>query len=233
MPSRRRAAKVVSMEEAVAPVHDGATVMVGGFGGAGAPVELREALGARKLCGLTVIANNADFGSFVFPGGLARLVCSFPVGETAGPVLAGIEDESIELSLTPQGTLAEMIRAGGAGLGGVLTPTGLGMEYTEGFRHIEHDGREWLLAPALRADVALVKGAVADTYGNVVCRSAGINFNPAMAMAADYTVVQADEVVPAGEIAPEDVTIPSVLIDKVVHVPRPDRVEEVGDVANS
>jgi 3-oxoadipate CoA-transferase alpha subunit len=215
-----RPSKVCSLEDAIALVNPGATVMVGGFGGAGTPTELRDALAARRLPALKLIANNADFGNFVFPGGLAELTCSFPVGESSGPVLEGIEDGSIEFHLTPQGTLAEMIRAGGAGLGGVLTRTGLGMEYAQGFREIECDGRTWLLAPALRADVALVKGAVADPYGNVVCRSAGINFNPAMAMAARYTIVQTDTLVEIGDIRPEDVTIPSVLVDAVVVIDR-------------
>jgi 3-oxoacid CoA-transferase A subunit len=151
---------------------------------------------------------------------LVRLVCSYPVGPSSAPVLQGIEDGVVELLLTPQGTLAETIRAGGAGLGGVLTPTGLDMEFSERFREIEHDGRRWLLAPAMRAEVALVKGALADAYGNVVSRSAGINFNPLMAMAADYTIVQVDRIVDVGAIDPQDVTIPGVLVDAVVEVPR-------------
>ncbi len=209
-----------SADEALGPITDRVTVMVGGFGGAGTPVALREALAARRLADLTLVANNADFGSFVYPGGLERLVCSYPVGPTARPVLEAIEAGVVELVLTPQGTLAECIRAGGAGLGGVLTPTGLDMEFGTRYREVEHDGRRWLLAPAMRADVALVKGAFADGYGNVVCRSAAINFNPLMAMAADYTVAQVDEVVPVGSIAPQDVTIPGPLVDAVVQVPR-------------
>ncbi|MGH3365594.1 MAG: CoA transferase subunit A [Nocardioidaceae bacterium] len=209
-----------SAEEALQPIADGVTVMVGGFGGAGTPTAIREALAQRRLTGLTLVANNADFGSFMYPGGLERLVCSFPVGPSAKPVLEAIESGTVELVLTPQGTLAECIRAGGAGLGGVLTPTGLDMEFGTRYREIEHDGRRWLLAPAMRADVALVKGAVADGYGNVVCRSAGINFNPLMAMAAEYTVAQVDEVVPVGSIDPQDVTIPGPLVDAVVQVPR-------------
>lgn len=209
-----------SADEALAPIADGVTVMVGGFGGAGTPVALREALARRRLTGLTLVANNADFGSFMYPGGLERLVCSYPVGPSAQPVLAAIEAGTVELALTPQGTLAESVRAGGAGLGGVLTPTGLDTEFGARYRKIEHDGRRWLLAPAMRADVALVKGAVADGYGNVVCRAAGVNFNPLMAMAADYTVAQVDEVVPVGSIGPQDVTIPGPLVDAVVHVPR-------------
>jgi 3-oxoadipate CoA-transferase alpha subunit len=211
--------KVRSLEEALAPVQDGSTVMVGGFGGAGTPVALREALSRRRLKNLTLVANNSDFGSFVYPEGLRRVICSFPVGHSAPLVLAAVEAGDVELQLTPQGTLAERIRAAGAGLGGVLTPTGLDMEFGAGYREVEHDGRRWLLAPALHADVALIKGAVADTRGNVVCRYAGINFNPAMAMAARYTVAQVDQVVPVGGIDPQAVTIPSVLVDAVVELP--------------
>jgi len=209
---------VASADDAVAGIADGVTVMIGGFGGAGTPVALREALARRGLHGLTLVANNADFGSFMYEGGLVRLVCSYPVGASSALVLAAIEQGTVELVLTPQGTLAETIRAGGAGLGGVLTPTGLDMEFGAQYREIEHDGRRWLLAPARRADVALVKGTVADRYGNILCRSAGINFNPLMAMAADYTVAQVDHVVEVGEIDPQDVTIPGLLIDAVVEV---------------
>lgn len=212
--------KVVgSLVEAVLSVPDGVTVMVGGFGGAGTPTELREALAERRLKGLTLVANNADFGSFMYDDGLVRLICSYPVGPSSGPVLEGIEDGRVELELTPQGTLAEVIRAGGAGLGGVLTPTGLDMEFAERYPVIEHDGRRWLLASALRADVALVKGAVADAYGNVMCRSAGVNFNPLMAMAARHTIAQVEQIVEVGQIDPKDVTIPGTLVDAVVEVP--------------
>jgi 3-oxoadipate CoA-transferase alpha subunit len=216
--------KVMSLAEALAPIADGSTVMIGGFGGAGTPVALRDALAQRRLSDLTLIANNTDFGNFVYPGGLKRVICSFPVGHSAPLVLAAVEAGDVELQLTPQGTLAERIRAAGAGLGGVLTPTGLDMEFGAGYREIEHDGRRWLLAPALHADVALIKGAVADTRGNLVCRYAGINFNPVMAMAARYTVAQVERVVPVGDIDPQSVTIPSVLVDAVVELPT--RTEE-------
>lgn len=214
-----RESKVCSLEAALAPIKDDVTVMVGGFGGAGTPIALREALAQRRLKNLTLVANNTDFGSFVYPGGLRRVICSFPVGHSAPLVLSAVEAGDVELQLTPQGTLAERIRAAGAGLGGVLTPTGLDMEFGAGYREIEHEGRRWLLAPALHADVALIKGAIADTRGNVVCRYAGINFNPVMAMAARYTVAQVDRVVPVGEIDPQAVTIPSVLVDAVVELP--------------
>jgi 3-oxoadipate CoA-transferase alpha subunit len=210
--------KELSMDLALAAIADGSTVMVGGFGGAGTPRELREALAARRLKHLTLVANNADFGSFVHDEGMVRLICSFPVGPSSGPVMEGIETGAIDLVLMPQGTLAESVRAGGAGLGGVLTPTGLDMEFGDRYSEVEHDGRRWLLVPALKADAALVKGMVADTLGNVVCRYAGANFNPLMAMAAAYTVAQVERIVPAGEIDPHDVTIPSVLVDAVVVV---------------
>lgn len=219
-PKARPASKVVTVEEAIADVRPGAVVMVGGFGGAGTPVELRDALADREIPSLRLVANNADFGRFLYDGGMDHLTCSFPVGPTAPAVLQAIEDGRVEMRLIPQGTLAEMIRAAGAGLGGVLTPTGVGLEYGEQFQQIDVDGRRWLLAPALRGDVALVKGAVADRIGNVVCRSAGINFNPAMAMAGACTIAQVERVVDVGEIEPEDVTIPGVFVDRVVELPR-------------
>ncbi|MBQ0905011.1 CoA transferase subunit A [Micromonospora sp. U21] len=211
--------KVMSVEQALAPIADHSTVMVGGFGGAGTPVALREALALRQLRHLTMIANNSDFGSFLYPGGIERVICSFPVGHTAPQVLAAVEAGDVELQLVPQGTLAERIRAAGAGLGGVLTPTGLDMEFGAAYQAMEFNGRRWLLVPALPADAALIKGAIGDTRGNIVCRYAGINFNPVMAMAARYTVAQVERVVPVGEVDPQAVTIPSVLVDAVVELP--------------
>jgi 3-oxoadipate CoA-transferase alpha subunit len=211
--------KVMPVEEALARIGDYSTIMVGGFGGAGTPVALREALAKRQPRHLTMVANNCDFGSFLYPDGLERVICSFPVGHTAPQVLAAVDAGQVELQLVPQGTLAERIRAAGAGLGGVLTPTGLDMEFGAAYQEMEFNGRRWLLAPALPADAALIKGAIADIRGNIVCRYAGINFNPVMAMAARYTVAQVERVVPVGEIDPQAVTIPSVLVDAVVELP--------------
>ncbi len=209
---------VESAEAAVADVPDGATVLVGGFGGSGFPKVLREALIRRHPRRITVVCNNADFGGFVYEDGLVRMICSYPVGATAKPLLEGIEAGTIELELTPQGTLAERLRAGGSGLGGVLTPTGLGTEFQVGRRIIEVDGKSFILALPLRGDVALIRAHQADRYGNLVSRFAGRNFNPLMAMAADLTIAEVDHIVEPGQLDPQQIHIPSVFVDRVVAV---------------
>lgn len=213
----RRTRKVVdSVEEAVSVVRDGDTVMVGGFGGAGFPFVLRDALGARGLKDLTIVCNNADFGVFVEKGSLKRLICTYPTGPTSAPVFQAIEEGRVELVLTPQGTLAEQIRAGGAGLGGVLTPTALHTDLGRELDIIEYRDERYVLAPALKADVALVRAAVADTYGNLVFRQASRNFNPLMAMAAKTTIAEVGKIVEAGEIDPNHVHIPSAFVNVIV-----------------
>jgi 3-oxoacid CoA-transferase A subunit len=207
---------VLSVDEAVSDVPDGATVLVGGFGGAGFPVALRDALIRRRPKRITIVCNNADFGGFVYDEGIVRIICSYPVGATAKPILEAIEDGRVDLVLTPQGTLAERIRAGGAGLGGVLTPTGLGTQFEQGYEMLEMDGRRWLLAPALRGDVALVRATVGDAYGNLVHRHASRNFNPLMAMAADLTIAEVALIAAVGEIDPQHVHVPGVFVDRVV-----------------
>lgn len=209
---------VGSVDEAVADVPDGATILVGGFGGAGFPFALREALIRRRPKDITIVCNNSDFGGFVYDGGLRRVVCSYPVGATAKPVLEAIEDGRVELQLTPQGTLVERLRAGGAGLGGVLTPTGIGTEFEAGYDSVEVDGRRFLIAPGLRGDVALIRAHVADRYGNLVLRHAARNFNPIMAMAADLTIAEVARVVEPGEIDPDTVHIPAAFVDRIVEV---------------
>jgi 3-oxoadipate CoA-transferase, alpha subunit len=211
--------KVVgSLEEALEPVGDDATVMVGGFGGSGFPFALRDALIRRRPRRITIVSNNADFGGFVYEDGIVRMICSYPTGATSKPVLEAIEDGRVELVLTPQGTLVERIRAGGAGLGGFLTPTGVGTEFEEGLERIEMDGRPYLLVPALRADFALIRAHVADRYGNLVSRHAARNFNPLMATAARVTIAEVAQIVEPGEIDPDNVHIPAAFVDRVVQV---------------
>jgi 3-oxoadipate CoA-transferase, alpha subunit len=215
--SRSRASKIVSsVADAVSVVKDGDIVMVGGFGGAGFPFVLRDALGVRALKDITIVCNNADFGLFVESGALKRIICSFPTGPSSGPVLQAIEEGRVELLLTPQGTMAEQIRAGGAGLGGVLTPTGLTTELGRELETIDYRGKRYVLAPALRGNVALVRASVADTYGNLVLRQASRNFNPLMAMAAETTIVEVGKIVEPGEIDPAHVHIPSAFVDILV-----------------
>ena len=210
---------VASVEEAVADVKSGDRIMVGGFGEAGFPHDLVRALAERNLRELTIISNNADFGVLAERGCLSRLACSYPVGPTAGPVRAAIESGAIELEIVPQGTLVERIRAGGSGLGGVLTPTGVGAAFAEGYREIEHDGRAFLLAPAMRADFAFVKATVGDRRGNLYYRHASRNFNPLMATAADMTIAQVALLVEIGEMDPDRIHTASPFVGRIVHVP--------------
>ena len=207
---------IASVDEAVADIPDGATILVGGFGGAGFPFALRDALIRRRPKRITIVCNNADFGGFVYDEGIVRIVCSYPVGASVKPLLAAIEDGRVTLELTPQGTLVERVRAGGAGLGGFLTPTGLGTEFEEGHERVEMGGRPFLLVPALRGDVALVRAQAGDRYGNLVHRKAGRNFNPIFATAADLTIAQVAEIVEPGEIDPDHIHIPAVFVDRIV-----------------
>ena len=206
---------LASPDEAAAKVRDGDVVMFGGFGGPGFPFALRNALGRAGRRELTTVGNNTDFGVLAESGALRRVICSFPTGASAGPVLQGIEDGSIELELVPQGTLVERIHAGGAGLGGFLTPTGLGTDFGRG-DVVSFGGKDYLLVPPLRADVAFLRAAVSDTFGNLVFRGAARNFNPVMAMAAAVTVVEVDEIVEVGSLHPDTVHTPGVFVDYIV-----------------
>lgn len=229
--------RVASLADAVAGIEDGMTVMIGGFGGAGAPIELIHALIDRYRAtghpgGLTVINNNAGNGhvglaALIEAGMVRKLICSFP--RSADPVvftelyLAG----KIELELVPQGTLAERIRAGGAGIPAFYTPTSFGTDLAKGKPVAEFDGRSYVQERWLKADVALVKAETADTHGNLTFRAAARNFNPLMCMAAAETVVQARRVVEAGGIDPETVVTPGIFVQKVLEVPDPAQEEDL------
>ena len=207
-----------SAEAAVEVVDDGNTIMVGGFGAAGFPMLLRRALVERRRRNLTIVCNNADFGGLAESDALSALICSFPTGPSSAAVLERIKAGDTQLTIVPQGTLAERIRAAGAGLGGVLTPTGVGAEFSEGLRIVEVDGKEFVLAEPLPADVALLRAWKADHYGNLVCRKAARNFNPLMAMAATFTIAEVEEVVGVGELDPDEIHIPGAFIDAVVRI---------------
>lgn len=207
---------VGSVDEALADVTDGASIMVGGFGGPGYPAALVRALIAKRPRRIHIICNNADFGGFVYEDGLRRLTCSYPVGPTAKAVVDAVERGEVELEIVPQGTLTERIRAGGAGLGGVLTPTGVDAEFGAGYDVIERDGRRYLLAPPLRADFAFIGASAADRWGNLVFRHAARNFNPLMAMAGRVTIAEAARVVEPGELDPDLVHTPCAFVDRVV-----------------
>ena len=210
-------------ERALEGIDHGATVMVGGFGNAGEPVELLELLLERGVEDLVVIANNGGSGDF----GLARLlahhrvrklVCSYPRTPGSTVVQELYARGEIELEVVPQGTLAERIRAAGAGIGGFYTPTGAGSELTEGREHRMLDGRLQVLELPLHADVALVKADRADRWGNLDYHLSARNFNPIMAAAARLTIAQVRQVVPLGGLAPEQVVTPSVYVDRVVEM---------------
>ena len=226
---------VPDLAEAVADIPDGAIVMIGGFGGSGAPIELIHALVDRfRLTGhpngLTVVNNNAGNGhvglaALIEQGAVRRLVCSFP--RSADPrvftekYLAG----DIELELVPQGTLAERIRAGGAGIPAFYTPTSFGTDLANGKPVAEFEGRKYVQERWLKADFALIKAERGDAYGNLTYRMAARNFNPLMATAAKYTVAQVRELVPVGDIDPEAVVTPGIFVQRVVEVPEPQQEE--------
>jgi len=211
---------------AVADIFDGATVMIGGFGEAGSPIELIHALIDQGASRLTVVSNNTGSGEVGLAALLkaqrvAKIICSFPrtANSTVFPDL--YRRGEIELELVPQGTLAERIRAGGAGVPAFFTPTGVGTPLAQGKEHRTFAGRECVLEHGIRADFTLIKGRVADTHGNVLYHRTARNFAPPMASAAEVTIVQVAEVVDAGSLDPETVVTPGIFVDRVVHVPQP------------
>jgi acetate CoA/acetoacetate CoA-transferase alpha subunit len=211
--------KVVPVEEAVALIPDGARIMVGGFMGVGGPDRLLDELARQRKSNLTVIANDAclpgkGIGKLVDAGLIAQLTAShIGLNPAAQQQMMA---EKIAVELVPQGTLAERIRSGGCGLGGVLTPTGVGTIVEDGKRKIEVDGRPYLLETALHADFALIHAFLADYQGNLSYALTARNFNPVMAMAAETVIVTAENIVPVGVIAPDHVVTPGPLVDYLV-----------------
>lgn len=213
--------------EAVADVTDGATVMIGGFGTAGQPVELIEALidsGARDL---TVVNNNAGNGdrglaALIRERRVRKIICSFPRQADSHCFDTEYRAGRIELELVPQGNLAERIRAAGAGIGAFFTPTGYGTPLAEGKEVREINGRHHVLEYPIHADIALIAAYAADAAGNLVYRKTARNFGPVMAAAARTTVVQVHEIRPLGGIDPEHVVTPSIYVDRVVRTDRPE-----------
>jgi len=211
--------KTISLESAVDMIPDGASLMIGGFMGVGTPERLIDELVRQNKKSLAVIANDTampgrGIGKLVTAGLTAKVVASH-IGlnpETQQHMIAG----KIGVDLVPQGTLIERIRAGGAGLGGILTPTGVGTVVEEGKRRIEVDGRSYLLETALRADYALVHAFLADYVGNLSYALTARNFNPVVAMAADTVIVTADHIVPVGVISPDHVVTPAAIVDYLV-----------------
>lgn len=229
--------RLANAAAAVAGIADGATVMIGGFGGSGAPIELIHALIDRYLDtgspgGLTVVNNNAGNGrvgiaAMIDAGMVRKMVCSFPRSTEPRAFTQKYLAGEIELELVPQGTLAERIRAGGAGIPAFYTPTSYGTELAAGKPVAEFDGRMYVQERWLKADVALLKAELADPLGNLTYRLAARNFNPLMAMAAARTIVQARRVVAAGGIDPEAVVTPGIFVDAVVEIADPAQEEEL------
>jgi 3-oxoadipate CoA-transferase alpha subunit len=217
---------VASAAEAVRDVFDGATVMVGGFGEAGSPIELIHALIDQGASDLTVVSNNTGSGevglaALLKAGRVSKVICSFPrtANSTVFPDL--YRSGKTTLELVPQGTLAERIRAGGAGIPGFYTPAAVGTPLADGKESRQFDGKDYLLERGLKADFALIKGRVADSHGNVIYNKTARNFGPPMAMAAKVAIVQAEKIVGPGEIDPEIVITPGIFVDRVVEVTKP------------
>ena len=215
---------VATVGEAIADIHDGATVMIGGFGTAGMPSELIDALieqGARELTIVNNKAGNADVGLALLLKArrVRKIICSFPRQTDSWHFDALYKAGRIELELVPQGNLAERIRAAGAGIGAFYTPTGYGTLLAEGKETREIDGRHYVLEYPIRADFALIKALRADRWGNLVYRKTARNFGPIMASAATCTIAQVREVVNLGDLDPEHVVTPGIFVKRVVEVP--------------
>lgn len=211
--------KMTSYEELLQIFKDGMTIMSGGFMGIGTSELLVSALLESNVSGLTLIASDTateetGVGPLIVNKRVDKLIASH-IGtnpETGRQMIQG----DLEVELVPQGTLAERVRAGGSGLGGILTPTGVGTVVEEGKQKIEVDGREYLLEKPLRAEVAIIKAKKADKLGNLVYNQSARNFNPMMAMAADLVIAEVEEIVEVGEIDPHDVDTPGIIVDKVI-----------------
>jgi 3-oxoacid CoA-transferase, A subunit len=212
---------LISASEAVAMISDGATIMFGGFMGCGNPTNMVNALLERETTGITLIANDCAFpsvgiGKLVVARRVKRIITSH-VG-TNPHVSEQMNEKFVEIELVPQGTLAERVRAAGAGLGGILTPTGVGTVVEEGKEVITVNGKAYLLELPLFADIALLRAWKADESGNLVFRRSARNFNPLMAMAAKLVIAEVEEIVPVGAIDPDQVHTPSLLVDYLVQV---------------
>jgi 3-oxoadipate CoA-transferase alpha subunit len=214
---------VPDLEAAMAGIQDGAVVLIGGFGGAGQPNALIQGLIAQGARGLTIVCNNAGAGdtgiaALLAAGQVRKVVCSFP-RQADSYVFDGLyRAGKLELELVPQGTLAERIRAGGAGIGGFFTRTAVGTQLAEGkeVRHIEGD--DYIFEAPIKADVAIIKAHRADRWGNLVYNKTARNFGPVMATAAKLTIAQVMEIVELGELDPEAIVTPGVYVKRVVKI---------------
>src|SRR6478672_6897548 len=205
--------KFENAAKAVADMQDGATLLVGGFGGSGLPSQLVAALVEQGTKNLTVISNNIGavsdgVAALISNNQVKKIICSFPVGPHAYDLIERLQKGTIELEIVPQGTLAERIRAGGAGIPAFYTPTAVNTELGEGKETREFNGRVYVLEHAITGDYAFIKAQQADRWGNIVYRKTMRNFNPVMATAASVTIAEVSEIVEVGEIDPENIVTP-------------------------
>jgi 3-oxoadipate CoA-transferase alpha subunit len=217
--------QVKTLADALAGVRDGATVMIGGFGGAGQPAELIDALIEQGAKNLVIVNNNAGNGetglaALLKAGRVRKIICSFPRQTDSQVFDALYRSGKLELELVPQGNLAERIRAAGAGIGGFFTPTGYGTELAKGKETREIDGRMYVLESPIHGDLALIKAERGDRWGNLTYRKTARNFGPVMAMAAKLTVASVHDVVELGELDPESIVTPGIFVQRVVKIPR-------------
>ena len=224
---------VPDADEAVAGIPDGSTVLIGGFGTAGQPVELIDALIRSGVKDLTVVNNNAGNGriglaALLANGQVSKIICSFPRQADSYVFDELYRAGKVELELVPQGNLAERMRAAGAGIGAFFCPTGVGTPLTEGKERRTIDGRDYVLEYPIKGDVALIKAFRADTVGNLVYRKTARNFGPVMATAASITIVQVSEIVQPGGIDPEVVITPGIFVDRIVKIAGVSPVAEAG-----
>ena len=208
-------------EDSVKDIEDGAILMVGGYGLSGHPTQLLAAVLRKGVRNLTLISNAAGvrdigLGGLILHGRVRRLICTFATGGGMEAIKAQVEQRRMEVEIVPQGTLVERIRAAGAGLGGILTPTGLDTEVTHGRRILEIDQTRCVLEPPLEADFALIHAHRGDRWGNLHYRLGARNFNPVMAMAGQTTIAEIEHLVELGEIPPEHVHTPGIFVDRIV-----------------
>lgn len=214
---------VQTLEQAVAGIEDGSTVLIGGFGGAGQPMALIDALIAQGAKDLVIVNNNAGnaeigLAGLMKAGRVRKIICSFPRQADSYVFDELYRAGKIELELVPQGTLAERVRAGGAGIGGFYTRTGVGTMLAEGKEIRNIDGQDYLFEPPIKADVALVKAKCGDRWGNLTYNKTARNFGPVYATAAKLTIAQVDEIAELGELDPEAVVTPGIFVKRVVQV---------------
>jgi 3-oxoadipate CoA-transferase, alpha subunit len=215
--------RVYSMADALNGIRSGSTILVSGFGEVGAPTELLEGLLDLAVTDLTIVANNAGvgdlgIGALLRERRVSKIICSYPRSTGSVWFERRYNAGEVALELVPQGTLSERIRAGGAGIGGFYTPTGVGTLLAAGKPTREIRGRHYVLEDPIHADVALIRGNLADRWGNLSYRAAARNYGPIMATAADLTIAQATQVVELGDIPPDAVVTPGIYVDRVLQV---------------